>query len=104
MTDEIVNIVCSLKNGAPGYDELTTSLLKFSLPLIKHQLLYLCNLSIDQGIFSEELKLANVCPLFKSGDSMCLSNYRPVSLLCVLSKVFEKVMYSRIPNFIEVNH
>ena len=49
--DEIVNIFCSLKNGSPGYDELTASLLKFSLPLIKHQLVYLCKLSIDQGIF-----------------------------------------------------
>ena len=72
----------------------------FSLPLIKHQLVYLCNLPIDQSIFPEELKLANVCPLFKSGDSMCFSNYRPVSLLFVVSKVFEKVMYSRILKFL----
>ena len=40
---------------------------------------------------------------FKSGDPMLFNNYRPVSLLCVLSKVFEKVMYSRLLSFIE-NH
>ena len=49
------------------------------------------------------MKLANVLPLFKSGDPMLFNNYRPVSVLCVLSKVFEKVMYSRLLSFIE-NH
>ena len=47
------------------------------------------------------MKLANVLPLFKSGDPLLFNNFRPVSLLCVLSKVFEKVMYSRLNNFLE---
>ena len=44
-------------------------------------------------------KRVNVLLLFKLGDVMLINNYRPVSLLCTLSKVFEKVMYSRLLNF-----
>lgn len=55
-----------------------------------------CNLSILQGVFPEELKRANVIPLYKNDDPMLFNNYRPVSLLCVLSKVLEKIMYTRV--------
>ena len=50
--------------------------------------------------FPTELKIANVLPLYKSGDPFCFNNYRPVSLLCVLSKVFEKIMYNRLLDFL----
>ena len=47
------------------------------------------------------MKLAYVTPLYKSGSECLNTNYRPISLLPVLSKVFEKVMYSRIYNFLQ---
>ena len=50
-----------------------------------------------------ELKLANILPLYKSEDPYSFNNYRPVSLLCVLSKVFEKVMYDRLLEFLEIH-
>ena len=53
--------------------------------------MYLCNQSLQEGIFPTELKIANVIPLYKSDDSFVFNNYRPVSLLYVLSKVFEKL-------------
>ena len=56
-----------------------------------------------QGIFPDALKIANVVPLFKNGDPMLFNNYRPVSLLCVLSKVFEKVMYARLMDFLNTH-
>ena len=102
-TEEINKIVGSLKKGAPGYDEITVDTLRLSLDFLNELLCYLCNRSLIEGMFPNELKLANVLPLFKSGDPMLFNNYRPVSLLCILSKVFEKVMYSRLFSFIE-NH
>ena len=95
--------VGSLKKGVPGYDEITVDTLRLSLDILNEPLCYLCNRSLIEGVFPNEMKLANVLPLFKSGDPMLFNNYRPVSLLCVLSKVFEKVMYSRLLSFIE-NH
>ena len=69
--------------------------------LIVNLLAYICNLSLKQGVFPTELKIANVLPLYKSDDPFCFNNYRPVSLLCVLSKLFEKIMYNRLLDFLE---
>ena len=94
--EEIVKIIKSLNDSAPGHDEIKANILKLSLPYIKEPLTHICNLSLLQGVFPEEMKIANVIPLYKNDDRMRFNNYRPVSLLCVLSKVFEKVMYTKI--------
>ena len=99
--NEISQILGSLKNGAAGYDEINACLLKLVSPFIAEPLMYLCNQSLSEGLFPMELKLANVIPLYKSDDSFVFNNYRPVSLLCVISKVFEKVMYNRLLEFLE---
>ena len=98
---EIYKIVSSLKNSSPGYDNLSPSILQLSLPLICPLLTHICNLSLSEGIFPDELKLANVIPIFKSGDHETFNNYRPVSILCTISKVFEKIMYSRLLNYLD---
>ena len=61
--------------------------------------MYILNLSLSEGLFPDELKIANVVPIYKADDSIQFNNYRPVSLLCILSKVFEKVMYTRLSSF-----
>ena len=57
----------------------------------------------ESGTFPEELKLAKVIPIFKSGDKQDISNYRPISILSFFSKVFEKTMYNHLINFIDAN-
>ena len=61
------------------------------------------NLSLTDGIFPNELKLACVVPIFKTGDPIQYSNYRPVSVLPVLSKIYERIMYQRLLSFISDN-
>ena len=56
---------------------------------------------INRRCFPHQLKVANVIPLYKADTPMCFNHYRPVSLLCILSKVFEKIMYSRLFEFME---
>ena len=102
-TNEIDKIIQSLKNGAAGHDDITAANLKLVARSINQPLAYLCNLSFTQGVFPKELKLANVLPLYKSEDPYSFNNYRPVSLLCVLSKVFEKVMYDRLLEILEIH-
>ena len=87
--------------GAPGSDGIKSLILKITRRSIIGPLCYLCNISLTEGVFPDELKFANVLPLFKSGDPLLFNNFRPVSLLCVLSKVFEKVMYSRLLSFLD---
>ena len=58
------------------------------------------NLSLSQGIFLQELKTAKVIPLYKSGDKKFMNNFRPVSVLPVFSKIYERLMYNRLIAFI----
>ena len=99
-TDEISQILGPLKNGR-GTDEINARLLKFVSPFITEPLMHLCNQSLSEGLFRTELKLANVIHLYKWGDSLVFNNYRPVSIVCVISKVFETFMYNRLLEFLE---
>ena len=73
-----------------------------SLPVTNGPLTYILNLSLLEGVFPSELKVGNVLPLFKADDDMLFNNYRPVSLLSVLSKVFERIMYNRLISFLKI--
>ena len=99
-TSEIKEIIVALKNTANGYDDIGDLLLKLAVEYIGNALEFLCNLFFTEGIFPDQLKTANVIPLYKADDPMQFNHYRPVSLLCILSKVFEKVMYSRLISFL----
>jgi len=59
-------------------------------------LTYIINLSILNGVFPDSLKVAKVIPVFKAGSKFLCNNYRPISILPVLSKIFEKCIYNQI--------
>ena len=59
------------------------------------------NISLEKGIFLNNLKTAKVIPIFKAGDVDILTNYRPIWILSSFSKIYEKVMYNRLLDFIE---
>ena len=87
---KIINDI-SAKNSS-GPDGLDTKLLK----LVKHDLISpitnIVNQTLSTGIFPDRLNIAKVIPIYKKGDSLLAENYRPISLLSSLSKIFEKVM------------
>ena len=97
---EVTNLINSLKSSAPGFDRISSSILKLVLPSICSPLTHICNLSLQEGTFPDEMKIAYVLPLFKSGDPEIFNNYRPVSVLFSLPKVFEKVMYNRVIDYL----
>ena len=98
---EFCEIILNMRNCAAGYDELNKDVLMLGIDNIKGVLIYLVNLSIFQGVFPEELKVANITPVFKADDSKMFTNYRPVSVLTTLSKIFERVMYKRVFDFLD---
>ena len=67
-------------------------------PALSH---ILFNSSIKKGIFPEKLKVAKVVPLFKSGAKTEFINYRPVSILPIFDKIFEKIIHKRIMSYID---
>ena len=99
---EIGQLIKSSKDTAAGFDDLNSMCLKISSQFLVKPLTHICNLSLSQSIFPEQLKIANVIPLYKSDDSMLFNNYRPVSVLCVLSNIFEKIMYNKVTAFLEI--
>ena len=97
---EIKSIITNLPNKKScGYDGVSVKILKYVTSAIVHPLVLLINSSVQQGSFPSLLKLAKIIPLFKKGDPMDIQNYRPISVLSVFSKIFEKVMHKRIVNF-----
>ena len=96
-----MKIVSSLKEAATGYDDISAMFLKMSAEYVCNPLAHICNLWFSEGLFPDSLKIANVIPLYKSDDPLCFNNYRPVSLLRILSKVFERLMYNRHMNSFE---
>ena len=62
------------------------------------------NQILNTGVFPSQLKIAKVIPIFKKDDNKIFNNYRPISLLPVLSKVVEKVICSQINNFFITNN
>jgi hypothetical protein len=108
-TDQINNIVITeqevldqlkILNVSKSYgpDGIPPLLLKEAGQSISSSLCKLFNISISSGIFPNEWKTANVHPLFKKGDKHIIQNYRPVSILNILSKIFEKIVYKHIYN------
>ena len=99
--NECRDIINSLKNTVYNRDTLPVKIFKLAKHLLVEPICYLINLSIETGTFPDILKCANVTPVFKNGDCCCVANYRPISVLPYLSKIFEKCIANRITNFIQ---
>ena len=91
------------KKQSSGHDNISNVLLKKNLNVFVNPLTYICNLSISTGVVPSAMKLARVIPIFKEGDNMVLGNNRPISLLTCLSKVLEKLVFTRTCKFLETH-
>jgi sarcosine oxidase/L-pipecolate oxidase len=93
----VTSVINKLKGSqSAGFDEILELVLKSSVLNIKAPLTHIFNLSFQTGCFSELLKIAKVCSIFKNGDMHDIKNYRPVSVLLTFSKILEKLMYNRL--------
>lgn len=101
---EIENVSKSLKdkNSMDIYG-LSVSLLKNIIPQIKTPLTRIINDCFEQGLFPDKLKVATVKPIFKKGDPEKCDNYRPISILPAVSKIFEAILRNRLVDFLEGN-
>ena len=97
---EIERHIKSLKqSNSKGFDGLSNNILKSIYPSILPALNIIFNKSIESGIFPECMKIAIVKPLYKAKSKLEICNYRPISLLPVISKILEKIIHSRLTNF-----
>ena len=79
---ETEKIIKSLKTtNSQGFDEISAKILKWSAPFISSPLAYICNRSLETGIFPARLKYSTVVPTYKAGERLIITNYRPISIL-----------------------
>ena len=97
---EVLDILKTLNvSKASGPDGISPRMLKEAAPCIADPLAKLFNLSLTLNKFPNDWKKANVLPLHKKGPENACENYRPISLLNVVGKVFEKIIFKHIYNF-----
>ena len=88
---------------ATGFDGISAKIVKIAEPAILQPLTLLLNKSVECSVFPDNLKCAQVVPLHKKNSTLVKSNYRPVSILPIFSKIFERVMFDQIIEFFYIH-
>ena len=86
-----------------GLDGIASHFLKIAFPVISSSLCGIYNLSMETGVFPDNWKEARVAPIFKGGNADDRSNYRPISVLPVVSRLFDKLIYDQFYKYLVSN-
>ena len=102
--DEVLEIVMRMRNSkSTGLDNIDTASIKLIISDVLPALTHVVNLSLSTLVFPSTWKQAKVIPLLKKGDPLDPSNYRPVALLSILSKIMERVVFKQVVVYMENN-
>ncbi len=94
--DVVSNIIDKLNpKNSFRFDGISTNLIKNTKTLLIEPLPIIINQMITNGIFPDKLKISKVFPIYKKDDRKLFTNYRPISLLPSISKIFEKVIFNQ---------
>ena len=83
-----------------GLDNIPNKLLKIAADVVAPSLTAIFTASINTGIFPQEWKESRVSPVYKSGARNDPSNYRPISVIPVIAKIFEKIVYEQLYEYL----
>ena len=102
--DEIKEALRSLKlKKSPRYDNISSSVVNEALNIFFTLLKYIFNLSLQQGIFPENLKIAKVSLIYKKDEEFLLANYRPILVFPCFSKLLEWIIYNGLFKYLSEN-
>ena len=102
--NELAKIIKSLNLVGGGIDQISTKILLGTYEKCIHHLVHFINLCLTTSVFPDLLKVAIIKPIFKSKERSKLTNYRPISLLPVFSKLLEKVLHSHLMSHLVENN
>ena len=103
--NELKGAFFSLKiKKSTGIDDVSFNIIRKCFVVLCQHFIYLLQLSLDNGVFPDDLKIAKVTPIYKAGDSSDISNYRPISVLPCFSKILERLMYNRLYRYLKENN
>ena len=101
---EIISIIGSQKITKQGRDSVPTELIVANKDIISVTLSDLFNQCMTNGVFPDSYKIGRIVPILKKGDPKIVSNYRPISILPVFSKILEKIIHKRLVMHLAVNN
>ena len=96
MTHMILTLVAQELNIAPGADGIHGNVLKFCSTSLCRPLSIIFKLCYNTGIITSEWKSANIVPIYKQGDKAVVSNYRPISFICLTAKIVEQIIQDEL--------
>lgn len=99
----IDQIKCLETKKASGHDGISSRMIKEAGFSIVTSLTKLLNMSLEKGIFPDSWKKANVIPLHKKGEKNDVNNFRPVSVLPIVSKIHERIVFKHVYNHLHEN-
>ena len=100
--EEVISIISNAKNKtSTGVDGISNRLLKYCCSVVSSPLEILFNRCMNLSYFPDQFKIAKIIPIFKEGNKDDFSNYRPISLLPAISKVFERIIFKRAYSYVE---
>ena len=98
---EILKIIRSLNiNKAHGHDDISIRMIKICDESLLKPLLILFKNSLKLSYYPDIWKKSNIIPAHKKNDKQLVNNYRPISLLPILVKIFEQISFNRIYDFL----
>ena len=100
---EVKQTIFGLKNKRCNINECPIHILKFAANVIAPVLTHLINRSFEGGNFLDGLKIVRVVRIFKEGETFKIENYRPISILFVFRKMFEKLAHKRLYDYCDHN-
>ena len=102
---EIEDILQTLsENKATGPDNLPAKLLKSAASIIATPIAHILNQSLRTGIIPSQWKCARVTPIYKGGEKTNMENYRPISVIPILAKIMERVVYTQLFKYLTENN
>ena len=104
-TEEVIEALSQLNpKKAPGIDGISIRLLRDTIDVIAEPLANIFSLSLRTAIFPDDWKLAKISPIFKDGTKNDCGNYRPISVISTVAKLFEGIVYQQLRPFIAANN
>ena len=101
--NEICEVIkCLNSKNSCGSDGISSKLIKYIIEELSMPLTVIINQIFTTGIFPDNLKTAKIHPLLKAGDPLLATNYRPISLLTSISKIFEKIIFNQLTNYLSL--
>jgi len=100
-SDQVNRVIQDLNPRKSVSGALPLKVIKMVADIVSGPIATCLNTSLNSGIFPQNLKLAEVTPIFKKGDKFLKENYRPISILSCLSKIFEKIIFNQLSGYFD---